>query len=169
MAEVLLRNELQRRGCDGVQVASCGTWAGAGYAATDDAVVAMARRRIDLSAHRSRPLDADEVADADLVVAMTSGHVDEILEQVPGAAHKVIRLKEIAEMAKESSASDAAARLAAFLLSDRPGSRRGLDVDDPIGLPASAYARCADELDAGVRVLADVLCGTILPEGKAPS
>jgi protein-tyrosine-phosphatase len=169
MAEVLLRGELHRRGCDGVQVASCGTWAGAGYSATDDAVATMARRRIDLSGHRSRPLDSREIEDADLVVAMTSVHVDEILDQVPGAKNKVIRLKEIGEMAVGDSAADAAGRLAAFLGSDRPPNRRGLDVDDPIGLPASAYAKCADELEAGVRVLADVLCGSLPPATEAPS
>jgi protein-tyrosine phosphatase len=169
MAEVLLKAELGRRGCNDVEVASAGTWAGAGYEATGDAIAAMAGRSIDLRAHRSRPLDPQEVMDADVVVVMTSVHLREVLGYVAAAKDKVIMLKEIGEIALEHSAADARSRLTALLQAERPPSRRGLDLDDPMGLPPSAYVRCADELEAGIRVLADVLCGTIPPSEQTPS
>ena len=169
MAEVMLRAELKKRGCAGVNVASCGTWAGAGYEATSQAVEVMSGRGIDLAAHRSRPLDPEEVLEADIVVAMTSVHVGEILEAAPQASNKVIMLKEIGAIALTAPDAEARARVAELLGADRPEGRRGLDLDDPMGLPSSAYERCASELEAGIAALADVLCGTIPPPREAAS
>ena len=169
MAEGLLKAELRRRGCSDIRVSSSGTWAGAGYPATEGAIAAMARRHIDLSGHVSRPLDRQDVADADVVVAMTSAHVEEVLELVPDAKDKVIMLNEVAEVALENSAADARSRLAAMLDAPRPASREGLDVEDPIGRSAGDYRACADELQAGVMLLADVLCGGIQPAIGSPS
>jgi protein-tyrosine phosphatase len=169
MAEVMLRAELKKRGCGDVEVASCGTWAGSGYAATSQAVEVMSGRGIDLVTHRSRPLDPQEALDADIVIAMTSVHVDEIMDVAPQVKDKVIMLKEIGEVALSARPAEARARVAELLRADRPKGRRGLDLDDPMGLPSSAYERCADELEAGVVALADVLCGTIPPAEGAPS
>ena len=85
MAEVLLRDELRRRGCAGVDVVSSGTWGMDGSPATPEAVQAVGELDIDLSSHRARSLDVDEVRSADIVVAMTSVHVREITQMVPGA------------------------------------------------------------------------------------
>jgi hypothetical protein len=52
----------------------------------------------------------------------------------------------------------AGAGLGALLAATRPPSRRSLDVDDPMGLPARAYERAAGEIEAGVKVLAEALC-----------
>ena len=57
MAEVLLRRHLERAGVDAT-VSSAGLYEG-GVPATDHGVAAMADRGLDLSAHRSRQLDAD--------------------------------------------------------------------------------------------------------------
>jgi protein-tyrosine-phosphatase len=129
MAAALLRHELARRGCSDIEIASAGTWAVEGSGATTDAVSVLAARGVDLKLHQAQQLIAHDVVTADLVVAMTSVHVREILDLVPAAAPKIRLLKELA------------------------------DVDDPMGLPASAYERCAEELGHGVRVLADLLCG----------
>lgn len=157
MAEALLRHELARRGCADVEVASAGTWAVDGGRATASAVEVLARRNIDLSTHRSRALLAEEIEAADVVVAMTSVHVTEILDLTPHARHKIVLLKEIPEML--AHARDGAREgLEALLEATRPPSRRGLDVDDPIGLPVRAYERCAGDLESGIAALADVLC-----------
>ena len=161
MAEALLRHELARRGCSHVEVSSAGTWAYDGSGATTHAVNVLAGRDIDLSTHRSRALLAEEIEAADVVVAMTSVHVREILERTPRARHKVILLKEIAEIAAVS-APDAAGRIEALLTATRPQSRRSLDVDDPMGLPRRAYERCAGDLEAGIAALAEVLCPSTL-------
>ena len=99
---------------------------------------------------------------ADIVVVMTSVHEREVLEVSPGAAPKLVLLKELAEMraaAGSLDGSDAGARLKRLLDAARPERRRALDVDDPMGLPVTAYQRCAKELKAGVEALAEVLCG----------
>ncbi len=159
MAEAMLRHELRGRGCDGITVVSRGTWATSGDPATDGAIAACRSRGVDLTAHRSRPVDPNELRDADLIVAMTSVHREELSRLAPGEMDKVVLLKELAELEPAGpSGSEAADRVRALLSAERPRWRRALDVDDPIGLPFSAYERCAGDLEAGVRVLADALC-----------
>ncbi|MDQ3915945.1 MAG: low molecular weight phosphotyrosine protein phosphatase [Actinomycetota bacterium] len=153
MGEAMLRHELAARGCNDVEVSSCGTWGLVRQPATTDAVTTLSGRGIDLASHRSRALDAAEIASADLVVAMTSVHVREIAAEVPGALPKVRLVKELAELRP-----DAGTGLAGLLAAPRPEPRRSLDVDDPMGLPSRAYERAAGEIEAGVKVLADALC-----------
>lgn len=154
MGEALLRHELAARGCDDVEVSSCGTWASLPQPATAHAVTVLGSRGIDLSAHRSRALDAAELAGADLVLAMTSVHVREIEEMAPQALPKVRLMKELVELDVSPGAG-----LEALLAATRPAPRRDLDVDDPMGLLPRSYERAAGEIEAGVRVLADVVCG----------
>ncbi len=159
MAEAMLRHALQTRGCADIEVASAGTWAHFGSRATPEAIQTVAAMGIDLGAHRSRPLDPGELAAADLVVAMTSVHVRDILQMAPRVEPKLRLLKELAELdVADVRGSSPAERLAALLRATRPPSRRSLDLDDPIGLPLHAYERCAADVGCGIEVLADVLC-----------
>jgi len=158
MAEALLRHELSARGCGGVDVASSGTWAMEGNGASREAVSVLAARGVDLTPHQSRPLVGRELEAADLIVAMTIVHVEEILSLAPGVEPKVRLLKELDRLRIPESAT-AAERLAGMLAAARPRRRRSLDLDDPMGLPASSYERCVSELEIGIRALAYVLCG----------
>jgi protein-tyrosine phosphatase len=165
MAEALLRTALSARGCHGVQISSAGTWAGGGSPATTEAIAAVRARSGDLSSHRSSALTAEAVEAADLVIAMTSVHVREILELAPHAEGKLVLLNELLEMEPDfdEGAGQPSQRLEALLASPRSPSRRSLDVDDPIGLGARAYDRCATEIERGVRRLASLLYP---PEGS---
>lgn len=154
MGEALLRHELARRGCDDVEVTSCGTWASAPQPATAHAVQALRGRGIDLEPHRSRALDAAELEEADLVLAMTSVHVREIEEAAPRVLPKVRLIKELVELELPPGAG-----LGELLAATRPAPRRNLDVDDPMGLLPRSYERAAGEIETGVKVLAAVLCG----------
>ncbi len=160
MATALLRHELETCDCRDVEVVSAGTWAGVGSPATSEAVRLLGDRGIELSSHRSRSLSPDDVASADLVVAMTSVHVREILELGPDSAHKVVMLKEICEMDPGDVPADASRseRLNALLAATRPAPRRDLDVDDPMGFSAGAYERCVRDLERGVEALVKALC-----------
>ncbi|HJR46348.1 MAG TPA: hypothetical protein VJ927_12165 [Actinomycetota bacterium] len=168
MAEVMLREELGKRGCSGIEVASAGTWAGSGQPAMPEARRAMSGRGVDLEAHRSRPVTVEEVAEADLVVAMTSVHVRELKEVAEDVGTKMVLMKELVEIELgEPSGDDLDARLRSLLEGKRPEPRRALDLDDPMGLPAFAYERAASEIAAGVEVLADLLCGSEAREESA--
>ncbi|MDQ4124188.1 MAG: low molecular weight phosphatase family protein [Actinomycetota bacterium] len=154
MGEALLRHELAQRGCEGIEVSSCGTWASTPEPATAHAVRVLEGRGIDLAPHRSRALDVAELEDADLVLAMTSVHVREIEEAAPAALPKVRLMKELVELDLRPGTG-----LDALLAATRPAPRRDLDVDDPMGLLPRSYERAAGEIEAGVKVLATVLCG----------
>ena len=162
MAEVLLKDELRRRDCADVHVVSSGTWGIDGSPPTPEAVLAVGELDIDLSGHRARSLDVDEVRTADLVVAMTSVHVREILDVAPEAEGKLVMLKEIPEIRMEPGGAvpeSPEARLGLLLEGDRPEGRRSLDVDDPIGLPSGAYDRCVSDLELGIDALVAIICG----------
>jgi protein-tyrosine-phosphatase len=173
MAGALLRRSLSEAGNDDIEIISAGTWALDGAPASGIAVDVLARRGIDLSSHRSRSLEVDDLRSADLVVAMTSVHVREIARIAPGAIDKVVLLKELAEIRLPKDLGDGSGpgRLQALLEAPRPAARRALDVDDPMGLPATAYERCANDLERGIEVLVRTLCGsestepTASPEG----
>ena len=155
-----MRNELEGRGCLDVQVASTGTWAGLGHGATSEAVRILESRGIDLSRHRSRAFDRDDALGADLIVAMTSVHVREILQEAPEVEDRLRLMKELAEIRFDlPDGSPPKQRLSALLGGTRPPARRDLDVDDPMGLPVSAYQRCVRELETGIEVLVGILCG----------
>lgn len=162
MAEFLLRDALSRRGCEDVEVDSSGTWATEGLPATDSAADTLASIGLDLSSHRARALESHLVEEADLVVVMTSVHVREVLEVVPDSESKLVMMKELAEMKAaldgQGNGADLVGRLRRLLDAPRPERRRALDVDDPMGLPITAYQRCAGELRAGVGALVEVLC-----------
>jgi protein-tyrosine-phosphatase len=160
MAEVMLQAEVARRGCDEIEVSSAGTWAGFGNPAQPEAREVMSARGIDLEAHRSRPIDPTELAETDLVVAMTSVHTRELRQLSDEVGTKLVLMKEFVEMEVDECPSSALDdRLKTLLAGQRPASRRALDLDDPMGLPVFAYERAAKEIEAGVQRLADLLCG----------
>ena len=168
MAEVLLKDELRRRGRTDVEVASAGTWGMDGSPATPEAVETVGELDIDLGKHRARSLDVDEVRSFDIVVAMTSVHVREIIQMVPDAGPKVVLLKQLrgTEVAPLAVNASDAERIQALLGGRRPASVRAHDVDDPMGMPLGTYRRSMTELLDGVERLTDLLCG---PRPDAPS
>jgi len=158
MAEAIVRHSLSHRDCD-IEVASAGTWAGSGSPATVEAIETLAGRGIDLSGHRSRPLEPDELRSADLIVGMTSVHRKEILAVAPEVEERLVLLNELVELALEGDVPDGtAARLRRLLGATRPQWRRALDLDDPIGKPIGAYEKTAMRIEVAAKVLVDALC-----------
>lgn len=166
MAEAMLKHELERRGCAAIEVTSSGTWAGVDNRATSEAIAVLQGRGIDLSSHRSRGFDP--AGGADLIVAMTSVHVTELIKSVVSTTgqtdgddalgSRVRMMKELPELEVDLSWGSPEERLAALLAAERPAPRRDLDVGDPYGLPFSSYERTVRDLDAGIEVLVRVLC-----------
>ena len=121
MAEGILRSLLEREHVAGVLVSSVGTANIQGMPATAEAVQACAGHGIDISGHVSRGLDPEEAADANLVLAMTGRHVEQILSASPRASRRTYLLSEFADGTDQ-------------------------DVPDPIGAPTEEYERVFDML-----------------------
>lgn len=95
MAEALLRHAWGSAMPSGSLVAeSAGTQAWPGLPASDHGVAVLGEWGIDLSGHRSRPLTAELVKGADLVLTMTRSHKGQVLALTPDARGKVFTLHE---------------------------------------------------------------------------
>ncbi|MCB9846029.1 MAG: Sua5/YciO/YrdC/YwlC family protein [Phycisphaeraceae bacterium] len=81
MAAAIAR-DLVAKGGDGIptEVVSAGVAAGRGSPATPEAIEAVREVGGDLEDHRSRPLTVEMLREADVVYAMTSAHLDAVLE-----------------------------------------------------------------------------------------
>jgi protein-tyrosine-phosphatase len=121
MAETLLNARIQQEGLgERVKVLSAGLYASGDYPASAGAQEVMARRGLDLAAHRTRQLLPEYVAAADIVLTMTASHKRAVVELAPQAADKVYTLAEYA------------------------GAET--DVSDPFGGSPEVYQACADEI-----------------------
>jgi len=127
MAEALFRERLAKRlgvTADkledrGYVVMSAGIAAMMGSKASVEAVNVLSKKQIDLRGHESQPLTDSLVRTADLILAMTRSHRHAILAEWPEAAGRVKLL-----------------------------CHSGGDVADPIGGPAEAYRRCAEQIES---------------------
>lgn len=153
MAEGLLKAGLARRGIEGVDVASAGTWGVEGEPPTRLARSVMADRGINIGSQVAASLERMQLEDADLVLVMTSVHRREVSALAPDLAHKIILMKELHEMSASGTSPEE--RLGSLVRGSRPEPRRALDLDDPMGLPIGVYERCATEISEAVdRLLA---------------
>lgn len=158
MGEVLLRDRLARAGVD-AEVRSAGL-VSEGVPASPNGVKVMAKRGLDLGAHRSQKLSPDAVARADLVLGMAREHVREAVVLDPASLAKTFTLRELARRAERVGprrpgpdgelepladwlARVGAGRRAADLL----GTSTDDDVADPIGLSKRTYERTAQEIE----------------------
>lgn len=134
MAEGFLRKRLAERiGCGesdlesrGILVTSAGISAAIGSPASPEAVQLMQKKGIDMSRHESQQLTEQLVRHADLMITMTRGHRQVILNQWPDAAQRVV-----------------------------PLLPNGRDVPDPIGSPYEAYLACAEQIEQGLDVFVE--------------
>jgi protein-tyrosine phosphatase len=153
MAAALLVHRLAEIGID-AEIGSAGLLQ-PGHPASPEAIATLAARGIDLSRHRTRRLDADLVADADLVLGMERRHVRAAAVLIPNALVKTFSLKELVRRALHVGPRPADEAVGTWL--GRLGEGRDTGdlvrdddrdtVDDPIGCGPDAYRRCADELD----------------------
>jgi len=121
MAEGLLRHRLQEEGLEAHhRVLSAGVWAVDGHQASHNAITVMAERGIDITGHIAHTINANDVAEADLILVMTKEHDQVIRNTWPQYGWKIHGLSEIV------------------------GKRK--DVRDPYGGPIGEYRVCADTL-----------------------
>lgn len=94
MGEAVLRSLLPPDLSDQVTVSSAGSSAGEGMPAATYAIQTAASRGLELTKHRSRPLTAKLIREADLILAMEPGHVSFARDLAPDAADRVHLLTE---------------------------------------------------------------------------
>jgi len=125
----------------------------------------LAARRLDLSAHRSHHVQADDLAWADLVLGMAREHVREAVVLHPAAWPHTFTLREIVrrgaqvgtrrehEMIEEWIAAVHRGRRTADLL----GSDDADDIADPMGGTREEFQAVADVIDGQLRALGRLL------------
>ena len=95
MAAAVARREVETREWPHIRTASAGVSAHPGGPASGGAIRALAGIGIDISHHRSRPLTADLIEWADLILAMSPRHLDVI--DALGGGQKAALLGDFAE------------------------------------------------------------------------
>jgi len=89
MAEGILRSLLPPDLAQVVRVGSAGTGAMEGLPATSLAIQVSADSKVDIKAHRSRPLAAGMLRASDLILAMEPQHIDYARGLAPEASSRI--------------------------------------------------------------------------------
>ncbi|MEO1972623.1 MAG: L-threonylcarbamoyladenylate synthase [Pirellulaceae bacterium] len=142
MAEGILQSSIAKKlGCStdqlierGVTIVSAGTTAMEGSPVSLESVQAMSARGVDISEHLSQPLTERLVRAADLILTMTHGHRQAIVNHWPEAAARTH-----------------------LLCGD------GRDVVDPIGGSSEVYERCAQQIEEQLQSWVEGIDFNILP------
>lgn len=96
VAAALLQDRLRQRGLTSWTVRSAGTWAMVARGASRYSIDVSRRGGLDISNHRARMVDEDQVDNADLVLTMEVGHAEALRAEFPKQAHKVYMITEMA-------------------------------------------------------------------------
>jgi protein-tyrosine-phosphatase len=138
LAEVIARRALAQRGWSHVRVSSAGTSAVWDAPASEGSLTAAKQIGLDLSGHRSQPLTHELVASADIILAMTPGHVQAVAAL--GGDQKVSLVTDFLEGAETSE-----------------------PIADPVGGSPAEYARVRERLSRSVEALLDRLSAILSP------
>lgn len=151
LAEVLLADALAGRG---IEVASAGVRATTGAPPARGSVELAARRDLDLTGHRSRPVTDVMVREAALVLSMSQAQRDVCARLGPGASQRCFTLREFDRLTADLDPPDGPGGPLPALVSAahlaRPASRPPTapeDIPDPIGADWEEWIRLADELE----------------------
>jgi protein-tyrosine phosphatase len=103
-----------------------------------------------LHGHRSRPLTAELLDDADLVIAMASEHRGAAASLLPAVAGRTFLLRDLVQrtrMIGRRRRDEPVSTYVSRLTAADPATDDGLDVADPYGQPLEVLAATAAELD----------------------
>ena len=166
ITEGLLRAAFaERLGPDVLEVASAGTMGWTGSGADPSSIRAAAERAVDISSHRAREVSEEDVAGADVVVAMAPEHARAFTRE---AGSRIFTLKELVRLLEALPETEGASlgRLPERIAEADRLRREGFEGDpmdeaiaDPLGMPLDAFRAVAAELDAWCSRLADGLVG----------
>lgn len=155
LAELLLTDRLDQRR---FEVASAGV-RGWRDQPMDDAVQHEARRLgLDPTGFRSRPLRAEHITSADLVLTATKEHRAGVLELVPTALRRTYTLREFAAVGCEVPLG-APEEVVAAVSRSRSHAGPDIDVPDPFRGTDDAHRLAADLIDAATAGVVEALDG----------
>ncbi len=93
--------------CDTWKISSAGTWTSSGLPAHPEAIKSAAKIGLDLNNHQTLEVNADIIAQHDLIVVMESNHKESIELEFPAARGKIVLLGQMAKI-PEKEISDPA-------------------------------------------------------------
>jgi protein-tyrosine-phosphatase len=163
VAAALLVQHLHRAGVGGesVTVGSAGVSPAAVTlgASPPEVIAATTPMGLDLREHRSRQLDDDQVAAADLIVTMTRAQLRIVATTHAGSFPRTFTLRELARRLGDGHRLGEAGddRTSASLLGEDPSD----DIPDPFGGPPAAYSKMVATLDPLVATLAEAILGQV--------
>ena len=88
MAEYILKKRLHELKAGGIKVSSAGTYAIPGDTVSANAAALLNDYGINAAGHRSRLLSKEIAAQAELIFALTRGHLDQIVAGFPESKFK---------------------------------------------------------------------------------
>lgn len=139
LAEAIARKLIIERGLVDIDVASAGTSAWDGAAASDGALLVGLERRLDVGGHSSQQLTRALVESSDLIFTMGPHHLERA-EALGGTGKS-------------------------YLLTAYPAAgAEGRAIADPMGGELEAYRTAADELEVEIRRVFDTLAAERVPD-----
>ncbi len=135
MAEYLLKSMLAGR--KDVEVTSAGTGVFLQTTASSETISVLKEEGIDASHHLSRSINSILLKRSDLIIVMTRGHRQQVLERVPEVEKRIYLLREFIDTPS--------------------GYQIELDVPDPIGQPHYAYKECFAVIKEAMRKIAGLI------------
>jgi protein-tyrosine phosphatase len=178
-AEGVLRRLLTERfGPSAPEVSSVGTIARDGEPATREAIAVASEHGIDASSHAARRLTREDLAEADLVLAVSAEHRDEVGRLDPQAIRKTFTVKELVRLLEDlpdrpdaggpESLAERVAEADALRRAGFDGNPDDEDVADPLGQPLETYRAVAWELAAWSARSVRGLFGATATGGASP-
>jgi protein-tyrosine phosphatase len=153
VAEALLARRLAREGVNAI-VCSAGVQALDGAPPIAEVVAVMREFGIDVSRHSSKPVRAELVKGADMVIGLAREHVRETVVLEPDSYMRTFTLRELLRRSRGAGPRPTGTELVPWLESltaDRDiqaflGASPDDDVADPVGRPRAVVRQTASEI-----------------------
>jgi len=142
MAQGIFQQLLKKKTLDYQQyvVQSAGISAFSGKPPTREAIQVMLEYGIDLSPHRTQPVNEDLMRKADIIFTMTRDHQTYLQKEFPWAKNKIYLIKEYNLKRTKNERSN-----------------NNLEIADPIGQSIDFYRKVAEELKINLEGIARII------------
>ena len=135
MAHWLLVKKLKDRNIKDVEVYSSGIYADNGDGSTWEAISVMEDYGVDLKPHRATNIRNSNIEEMDVILGMTIGHKQQMLQMYPNLKDKIFTLKEYVGYNK--------------------AGHDEINIIDPWGYNVETYRNCAEEIDECLNLFID--------------